>query len=567
MSPTSERIIIKDADASTIERLGRELSISPALARALAVRGLSTFEECRSFFRPSVQYLNDPFAFSEMEKAVQRIVSAIAAGEKITVYGDYDADGVTATALLVRALRICGASCDYYLPNRLTEGYGLSDVGVRAIAAGNAKLMITVDCGVTAVSECELARSLGLDVIVTDHHEPKNELPGVVALLNPSVDTSYPYRYLAGVGVAFKLCQALAVKTGRSSELWLSLVDLVALGTAADIVPLTGENRVIVTLGLERLRATTNKGLCALMEVQGLTGKDLSTSEVVFMLAPCINAAGRLGDPRIGVELLLTDDPEIARSCALQLKQANIERRAIDKQVKDEALAWVRETCNMADTFGIVAAQQSWHPGVVGIVASKVVEAFNRPTILFSVGEDGMAKGSGRSIPAVHLLDALDACGDLLESFGGHAAAAGMSIRVENIPAFRERFNTVIKQRVTPDDLLPTVCADAEITLDMVDRKFVNILRQMEPFGPGNMRPVFLCRSLSHKTQPRMVGGSHVKMNVASNGIVMDAIAFGFGSRLDNLRDSRDLALAFSIEENEWNGTKRLQMNVKGALV
>ena len=353
-----------------------------------------------------------------MDVSVKRILRGIEQKEKIAVYGDYDVDGITATAILIRVLRTLGADCFYFLPNRLTDGYGVSRSGIERIAASGTKLIISVDCGITAAKEVEAAKKHGIDMIITDHHEPGKSTPPAFAILNPKIEgCGYPDPVLAGVGVALKLCQGLAAATGRGEELWGPYLDLAALGTAADIVPLTGENRVIASLGFRMMQETRNEGLKALIAQQGLAGKKISTSQVVFGLAPSINAAGRLGDPTIGAELLLTDNPDHASHFAAELRGANLQRRALDTSVAEEAADWVMNNCDKEKDFALVIGSESWHAGVIGIVASKMVEKFYRPAVLLSIGPDGSAKGSGRSIPGLHLLNALNACSDLLDGF------------------------------------------------------------------------------------------------------------------------------------------------------
>lgn len=563
-----ERVVVRETNHELVEKLAEELNISRSIAAILVGRNYSTFESCKAFFRPQLSDFHDPFLFTDMEIAVNRISSAIRNKEKIVIYGDYDVDGITSTALMMRVLQKLGAQCSYFLPNRLSDGYGISKDGIQKIVNDGAKLIISVDCGITSISETEFARSLNVDMIITDHHEPKEKLPSAVAILDPKVEQCcYPDKNLAGVGVALKLCQALGISTGLKEELWLPFLDLVALGTAADIVALTGENRIITKFGFEAITHSSNVGIKELIAQQNLTGKRITTSHVVFQLAPCINAVGRLGDPGRGVELLLTNNQEIALQYACELRDTNLERRALDSTVAEEATLWVKEHCNPESDYSLVLGNQNWHFGVIGIVASKMVEKFHRPSILFSIGTDGYARGSGRSIPGLHLLSALEQCSDILESFGGHAAAAGVRVKTENLESFRLRFNDVVKTMLRPDDLSPVVMADAEVDLPQITPKFFRILKQMEPFGPGNMRPVLMCRNLQHKYMPRKVGNNHIKMAVTGGGIVMDAIAFNFAERLDEVRSADSLAVAFSLEENEWNGSKSLQMKVKGISV
>ena len=549
------------------ERLTKELSIFPVMGRLLALRGFTTGEECTVFFEPKLSHFHDPFLFSDMEKAVDRIMRAIRENERISVYGDYDVDGITATVILLKTLRNLGAQADYYLPNRLTEGYGVSQEGVRALAELGTRLIITVDCGIHANEEVDLAKSLGIDTIITDHHEPKEQLPRAIALLNPKiVGCGYPDDTLAGVGVALKLCHALAIKYEKPHEFWTCHLDCAAVGTAADIVPLTGENRVIAKLGFELLKRTSNAGLKALLTEQGLLGKPLSTREVGFQIAPCINAVGRLGDPRRGVELLLTADSAQAAHYARELKAVNIERRAIDQAMQEEAFTWVEQHWNPQEDFAIVIWRENWHCGVLGIVASKVVERYHRPTLLLSITND-VARGSGRSVPALHLHKALTECNDLLEDFGGHAAAAGMTIKAKNLDAFRLSFNAIVKSRVSMDEMAPRIYADTIIGMKDCNYPMFNFIKRMEPFGPGNSRPLFLCRELKNKYDPRILKEKHLKMTVSENGHAMDAIGFNLAHRFQAIKNSSAFSMAFSLEENEWNGKKTLQMNIKGVEV
>lgn len=560
-----EKILVRETDPLVIKRLQQELNVPYGIAAILAGRNLRTFDQCKAFFRPDLSQFHDPFLFEHMQMAVERIQEALRCHEKIVIYGDYDVDGITSTALLVKVLRRLGADCDYFLPNRLTDGYGISENGIRQIASKKAGLIISVDCGITAVYETAIAAKLGMDMIITDHHEPQGSLPDAAAIINPKVDNSqYPDKNLAGVGVALKLCQALARHTGNDEQLWLSFLDIVALGTAADIVPLLGENRIIARYGFQILQNTTHIGLKSLIDLQKLCGKKISTSEVVFQLAPCINAGGRLGDATRGVELLLTEDPTIALQTAQELRETNLERRALDNAVAQEAIDWVEKSCSLDRDFALVVGKESWHVGVIGIVASKLVERFHRPAILLSIGPDGVARGSGRSIPGLHLLEALSQCSDLLESFGGHAAAAGMNIKSQNIDLFREKINRVVGKMVKAEDLVPQVIADAEINLSQLSPKFFRIINEMAPFGPGNMRPVLFCKNLKQKYSPRVVGQNHLKMLVVGDGISMDAIGFNFGDRCDEICRASEINLAFSLDENEWNGRINLQMKVKG---
>ncbi len=565
MNAPREKIILRSPDMALTRLFSTELAVPMAIAKILTLRGLRTVDECSKFFKPEIGHFHDPFLFKDMEKAADRIIAAIAASQRISIYGDYDVDGITATVIVLKALRALGARCDYYLPNRLTEGYGLSAEGVAKLHEAGTRLIITVDCGISAREEAVLANKLGIDLIITDHHEPQETMPEAWAVLDPkSPGSGYPDDGLAGVGVALKLCHALAKKTGKPETFWTAYLDLAAVGTAADIVPLIGENRTIAQLGFEQLRRTSNSGLKALIAEQGLSGKPLSTGEVGFQIAPCINAVGRLGDPKRGVELLLTEDPITAARYARELKEANIERRAIDKAMQEEAFAWAERHFDPTRDHAIVIARPNWHCGVVGIVASKVAERYHRPALLFSINDDGIARGSGRSIAAVHLHKALTECKSLLENFGGHAAAAGMTMKACNLEKFTIRFNEVVGREVAFEDMVPHINADAQIELTECTYPFFNALKRIEPFGPGNARPLFLCRNLTHKYEPRIVGTNHLKMTVAAQGSMLDAVGFNFGHRLNEVKNARTFSLAFSLDENEWNGRKSLQMKVKG---
>lgn len=560
-----ETISLKPVDDIAVGALSDALGVPQALARILVARNLTTFDECKAFFRPDLSNLHDPFLFPQMQRSVERILQACKKNELIYIYGDYDVDGITATVLLVRVLTRLGASVNYYIPHRLTEGYGISQKGMEYIANQGAAVIISVDCGITAVDEVAWATSRGIDIIVTDHHEPHGIVPSAFALCNPKIPLCpYPDKNLAGVGVALKLCQALAIASGHDNSLWFDYCDIVALGTAADIVPLTGENRIIVKYGFEQLGGTRNIGLQKLMQLQTLTRKKLTTNDIVFGLAPCINAGGRVGDSQKAARLLLTENEQDASLYAQELVSMNRQRQMLDANVQEQAVAWVLSNVNLDKEYAIVAGAPDWHVGVIGIVASKIAEKFCRPTFLFSVEKNGMARGSGRSIPSVHLLEILQECRHILQGFGGHAAAAGATIKTENLPEFRSHFNEILKTKITKDALIPLVIADAELTIKQLTPKFYRILKQMEPFGPGNRRPVFFCKNVSNRYTPRVVGKNHLKMTVTSEGAVMDAIAFNFGERLQDTIRNPSFGLAFAVDENTWNGRTTLQMRVKG---
>ncbi len=563
-----EILIVRESEPQAAAVISKELGVSSLISQVLVARNLRTFDECKRFFRPDMSHFHDPFLFNHMEKVVSRILAAVSEGEKIVVYGDYDVDGITGTVVLLQFLQRLGANCSHYIPNRLTDGYGMSVKGIDAIASQKASLVISVDCGITAVEPVAHAQSCGIDTIITDHHEAPAVVPQAFAILNPKMpECPYPFKALAGVGIILKLCHALAVRSSLEDDAWLDYIDIVSVGTAADIVPLVDENRVISKLGFQQLSQTKNVGMQHLLALKKLEGKALSTADVVFLIAPCINAAGRLGDQDRGVKLLMTKDPGEAQLFARELVEINRERQALDRFVQEAAEQWVLQNVNLQDDYAIVAGHEDWHVGVIGISASKIVDRFYRPTFLFSYDKDGIARGSARSIKGFHLVEALRECDDLFLSYGGHSAAAGGSMLIENIPTFRKRFNEVVKSRVSQDDLVPRVVSDTEVTIGDLTPKVLNILKQMGPFGPGNMRPVFLCKGLNNRYPPRVVGKKHLKMVVSTHGQVMDAIAFNYGDRHTEVSTADSFSLAFSLEENVWNGKTSLQMKVKGIAV
>ncbi len=564
-SAPQEKIEVAQPDPELVATLAKKLDVSPTIAGILVVKNLATYEQCHDFFCPDVSRMHDPYLFKDMERAVRRILDAIKNKERICIFGDFDVDGISSTALLMRFLCNLGAQCTYYIPDRFNEGYGFSYTALQAVSHEDISLIITADCGICNVEEVTKATSMGIDVIITDHHEQKERFPECYAIINPKCAHSrYPDATLAGVGVALKLCHGITKYLGHSDSLWQEYLDIAALGTAADIVPLWGENRIITRLGYEKMMKSYNIGLNALIEKKKLTGKRIDTTGIVFQLAPALNAAGRIEHAKKSVELLLTQDPVTAQRYASELVDTNSERRDIDRMITEEATKWVYEHCDLENDFAIVIGNENWHKGVIGIAAAKLSQQFHRPTVLFAFDEDGNAKGSARSIDGFNLIHALDECADVLESYGGHFAAAGMSIRKERLHTFREQFNKAARARLSPEDLIPKINADAEVTMEELTPKFFRIIDRMKPFGPGNSRPVLFCRGLHHHYPPKKVGNNHLKLYVKSKNISMDAIGFNFGHRLKDLSSAPVFSLAFTAEINEWNGMKRPQMNIKG---
>ena len=541
------------------------LGIQRTTARVLASRRVTSIESARRFLQPSPLDLHDPFLFRDMERAILRIKRAIAQHERIMIAGDYDVDGVTATALFLELFGCFNTSVLYRIPHRLAEGYGLTEAGVRAAHEHGVRVLITADCGTTANGPIDMASALGIDVIVADHHEPQERLPAAYAMLNPHVpDSGYPGKELCAVGIAFKVAQALLGlhRSGSGADERLaSLLDLVALGTVADVVPLHGENRYLVTAGLHRIATGQRIGLAALKEVCGLGGKGVDVGTVGFQLAPRINAVGRLAAAHPGVTLLTTRDPQIAAAAAQELDEANRERRRIEEEMLSNVLERIEREVQLDRAASIVLADPSWHPGVIGIIASRVIDRYYRPTIVIALGPDGRGKGSGRSIPGFHLTQALEECRMYFDGFGGHAAAAGITIRSDRISPFREQFEAVASSRLAPEARVPSLVLDDEIDLAELTFPLVQELSRLAPFGAGNAEPVLTTRRLTPRYS-KVVGANHLKFRVRSDGaLTFDAIGFGLGHLLPT--DSTPLDLAFSPRVDTWQGEERIQLRLK----
>ncbi len=560
---------ITPLNKSACEGFRKALNISPILAHLLLNRGIQTAEEARRFLSCNLSDLHDPFLLKDMERAVHRIKTAIEKKEEILIYGDYDVDGLTATALLYSTLKRYGADPKYYLPNRVNEGYGLNIEALKKISKDGTKLVIAVDCGITAVEEVKFLKDLGIDCVILDHHHPiKDALPDATAIINPlQPKCEYPYKYLASVGLVFKLAQALQVRTKEGSvcETWKleEDLDLVALGTIADVAPLNGENRILVKHGLISLAGTRRLGLLALIDAAGIgKKKEFYTDTVAFILGPRINASGRVGSSMQSLKLLLTDDEDEAKSLARGLDKDNRARRNIEDSILKEAIAKVEREVNFKDHKVIVVSSDKWHPGVIGIVASRIVERFYRPTILVAFNDD-LGKGSGRSIKNFHLFDALCECSEHLVGYGGHEKAAGITVSRDNVEAFRQRLNAIAVQKLQPLDLIPRLEIDAEISLSDLTMRFMMELKLLEPFGIGNPKPVFVVRNLSLKSKPRLVGSNTLKMWVTDGSLTYEAICFKRGLDLNLEPDSRNFSLAFTPSLNSWQGEETIQLQLK----
>jgi single-stranded-DNA-specific exonuclease len=553
-------------DDRAVQQLTAELDISPVTARLLCIRGLGELERARRFLSPSLDDLLDPFALTDMRPAVDRILGAIERHERIAIHGDYDVDGVTSTVILRRALELLGADVTHFIPERLRDGYGLQPASLDRLHADGVRLVISVDCGIRGVEAALHARALGLDLVITDHHEPDTQLPDAFAVINPKRhDCTYPDKNLAGVGVALKLVQALCAKTGKTA--WLpAFVKVAAIGTLADVVPLTGENRVIAKLGLQMLSKGPHKvGLRSLLDVCGLTGKDIDSYHIGFVLAPRVNAAGRMSSPDIAARLLLASDEalgEEARALAEQLNTENIRRQQEEAEIVAQARKVVETDLEIGSRTVIVVAGEGWHRGVIGIVASKLVDAFHRPAIVLSTDGD-MAHGSCRSIPAFNMLAALESCGDTMVKFGGHKQAAGLTIESGRIRELRARVNDFADNCLGPDDLRPRLWIDGALAFKSITEQVASEMMRMAPFGAGNPNPVFSTSRVEIVDGPRRVKDRHLKMAFRQDGRVLRGIAWRASEREAFVTEHRGaIDLAFSLEQDSWNGERYLQLSV-----
>ena len=555
------------------QQLERELNISSAAARMLVVRGIQTADEARAFVRPSLDNLHDPFLMKDMDKAVERLHQAITQGEKILIYGDYDVDGTTAVALMYRFLQNLASNLspltfnlDYYIPDRYTEGYGVSQQGIDYAAANGCGLIITLDCGIKAVEKIAYANSKCIDVIVCDHHTPGDELPDAVAVLNMKRhDCSYPYKDLSGCGVGFKLAQAYTQQYSLPFDNLVPLLQLLAMSIASDIVSITGENRILAHYGIKQLNTQPFTGLSAIMQVAGIEAKKITINELVYKIGPRINACGRMKSGRAAVELLLTDDPVFARQQAEAVNQHNDDRRDCDTETTKEALQQLQDDPNFAQRHSTVVYAPHWHKGVVGIVASRLTETYYRPTIVLTAGEDGIISGSARSVGGFDIYTAIDSCSDLLTNFGGHKFAAGLSMHIDDLPEFKQRFEAYVAAHIQPNQLQPTLDIEAELQLGDITKSFYNVLRHLEPFGPGNPRPLFVSRRLINHRDTRAVGKDreHLRLDVTDRMNAITGIAFGRADMAEYIQNGNAVDICYELNENTFNHYTTIQMMVQ----
>ena len=543
------------------DSLFKELKIHPALCNILVQRGIDTYEKAKTFFRPQLSDLHDPFLMKDMHKAVERIFSALSAGENILVFGDYDVDGTTSVACMYQFLKQYHPHTDFYIPHRYREGYGISKAGIDFAFENKYTLIISLDCGIKSVELIQYARELAIDFIVCDHHLPDDVLPPAVAILNPKQkDCHYPYKELCGCGVGFKLITALCKKMHVPDEVAFEYLDLVATAIAADIVSITGENRVLAYYGLKKANEDPNNGIRALSFLSGLK-TNLHINNLVFIIAPRVNAAGRMDDARKAVQMFIADTYDEALHFAEMLHSDNTDRKEADGNITGEALTLITENGEWLERKSTVVYRSHWHKGVVGIVASRLIEHYYRPTIVLTQSGE-FAAGSARSVPGFNLYEAVHACREHLIGYGGHFAAAGLTLEIDKIDAFRNKFEEIVSATIHPELLIPEIVIDSEISFSDIQWPFYNILQQMEPFGPENLRPVFVAKKVWNTGYSKIVKEEHIKFSLKQNNTVLIGIGFKMADKFHLLQMNKPVDVAFKIDENEWNGNKTLQLRV-----
>ena len=541
--------------------LQKALNIHLLFCKILSQRGIETFDKAKDFFRPQLAQLHDPWLMKDMDKAVERILYAFKTNEKILVFGDYDVDGTTSVATMYQFLKKNHANLDFYIPHRYREGYGVSKAGIDFAKDNGFSLIISLDCGIKSVDLITYAKELGIEFIVCDHHMPDEDLPPAVAILNPKQkDCNYPYKELCGCGVGFKLITALAEKMNLPQEDIYDFLDLVAVAIAADIVPITGENRILAFHGLKKANENPNNGIKALCQLSGLQG-ELHIHNLVFMIAPRVNAAGRMDDASKAVQLFIAETYEQALQYAEMLHSDNTDRKEADSNTTQEALALIEENDQWINNKSTVLFQPHWHKGVVGIVASRVIEQYYRPTIILTQSGE-FAAGSARSVPGFNLYEAIHACKEHLLGYGGHFAAAGMTLEIDKVDAFRNKFEEIVSSTIHPDLLIPEIVIDAEISFEDITWPFYNILCQMEPFGPENLRPVFIAKNVVDTGYSKIVKEQHVRFSLRKNNMTFTGIGFNMAEKYEFLKYKQLVDVVFKIDVNEWNGEKNLQLRV-----
>ena len=557
-------VITQLEQKEAVSNLMEILNVPEAIARLLAIRGISSFEDAKQFFRPSLNELYDPFLMKDMDRASERLSLAIRSNEKVLVYGDYDVDGTTATAIVYNFLKEFGVVVDYYIPHRFKEGYGINPEGVQYAYEMGAQVIVSVDCGITAIEEAEEIKALGMDLIICDHHTVGATLPDAYAVLVPKrEDCSYPYDGLSGAGVGFKLVQATLARLGLPAKIAYDYLDLLAVSIASDIVPIIDENRILMWAGLDRLRTNPRVGIQALMDHIRVPQAELDTKKIVFSIGPRINAAGRMGDASTAVKLLIAKDEPEAKSMARELESINAKRRNTDITTMNEAVEQIEEQLNMDRISALVLFNPDWHLGVIGIVASRLVDLYHRPTIMLSE-VDGKIKGSARSIRGFNIYEAILECDDLLEQFGGHEYAAGLTLKNGVLKEFRKRMNSKAVEELSGSSFEAELLVDAEINLSEIDGKFWKLLHQFQPFGPGNTKPLFASRGLTKVGVPTIVGNGHLKLRLKQeDSPIFDAIGFNMHDLMPIVRDEKKFDIAYELEENTWNGNTTIQIHLR----
>lgn len=562
-----KKLIIKDyGDAQIVEHLQEVLNIERSLAILLVQRGINNFDEAKYFFRPELKNLHDPFLMKDMEKAVNRLEIALRKNEKILIYGDYDVDGTTSVALVYSFLRKYCPQIDYYVPDRYDEGYGISYKGIDYANETGASLVIALDCGIKAVDKIEYANSKNIDFIICDHHTPGDKIPNAVAVLDPKRnDCPYPFKELSGCGVGFKFIQAYAHRNNVSFDKVCQYVDLVAVSIASDIVPVIGENRILTFFGIKKLNDDPLKGLQAIKKIAGVQDKTLNVSDCVFKIGPRINAAGRIKSGKESVSLLISEDTKQAKEFGEQIDKYNNERKEFDRQITHEALREIGNDIDLRNKKSTVIYNKDWHKGVVGIVASRLTETYYRPTIVLTESH-GFAAGSARSVSDFNLYKAIDSCSHLLENFGGHTFAAGLTLKLENLDKFTECFEKYVSENITPEQQIPVILVDIELKFSEIEAKFYRILKQLAPFGPGNMSPVFVTKNVCDNGASALVGKNkeHLKLEIKDEfGTVCTGIGFSMMHHYQRIKKNEKFTICYSIDENIFQGKSSLQLKVK----
>ena len=556
---------IKQPSEDHVASLKKEFNTSEIIAKVLANRGIESLKSSHNFFNPSNDQLHNPFMMKNMDIAVDRIYKNIQNQKPILIFGDYDVDGTTGASLLYLGLKDLNAIVEYYIPHREKEGYGLSAGGIDYAQSVGADLLITCDCGINAFQPVDYANEHGVDIIITDHHIPDKKLPNAYAVLNPKQKgCEYPFKGLCGCGVAFKLISALSEKSGIGQNVGLNYLDLVALATSADMVPILDENRVLVHGGLDQLEESKSPGIHQLLVQTGLAGESLNVGKLIFGLAPKINAAGRMGDANRTVELLTTSDKTRAEELASVLVQENKRRQLIQEDIVNDAIRLVNSQVDLENNKVVIIGSKGWHPGVIGIVASRIKDEFSRPAIVIAFDKEGIGKGSARSIPHLDLYEALSYAAKFLEGYGGHPMAAGLTIREDKFENFKSLFLRNANKILTNDDLIPAISIDGEMALTDINSRFMRFLEKLGPFGPGNMRPKFVSRNLSISGQPRLMGnGEHIRFIVSQNGRNYPAVGFKLSSHYEDLIRGVPVDIAYVVEVNQWQGQSNIQLNVR----